>query len=105
MSVAKLRDLGIVQTSPDPMDRRRTLVRATAVMVQRGKERGGSPIEGALAKQLGPEDEDQVSEALAALDVLARLLTPEVTAEGAITEDHEDNPSNASPRRATAAAQ
>ena len=32
MSVAKLRDLGVVQTEPDPADRRRTLVHPTAVM-------------------------------------------------------------------------
>ena len=82
MSVAKLRDLGIVATEPDPADRRRTLARPTSRMEERGRQRGSAPIEAAIARQLEPEHEDRVDEALAALDVLARLLTPEVTAEG-----------------------
>jgi DNA-binding MarR family transcriptional regulator len=82
LSVAKLRAIGVVETSPDPVDRRRTLVHATEQMAARSQERAGSTIETAILAQLGPEHEDQVAEALAALDVLARLLTPEVTADG-----------------------
>lgn len=93
MSVAKLRELGVVETAPDPDDHRRTLVHATARMTQRGQQRGGSPIDVVVAKQLEPEHEDQLDEVLAALDLLARLLTPEVT-QGAVrpaTEDHEES--------------
>lgn len=82
MTVAKLRDLGLVETAPDPADRRRTLVRTTPRMVQRGEQRGSSPIEAVLAKHLGPEHDDELAEVLAALEVLARLLTPEVTPAG-----------------------
>lgn len=96
MTVAKLRDLDVVQTAPDPADHRRTLVRATGQMRARAQERGGSPIESVLVKQLGPEHEAQAGAALAALDVLARLLTPEVTAEGvsSATEDYDESPSH-----------
>lgn len=95
-TVAKLRDLGVVKTAPDPADHRRTLVRATARLMQRGEQRGGSPIEGVLATQLGPEHEDQVGEALAALDLLSHLLTPEVTPAGAPspTGGHEESRSD-----------
>ena len=82
LSVAKLRAIGVVETAADPADRRRTLVHATEQMTARSQERAGSSIETAILAQLGPEHEDQVAEALAALDVLARLLTPEVTADG-----------------------
>jgi DNA-binding MarR family transcriptional regulator len=104
MSVAKLRDLGVVETAPDPADHRRTLVRATERMRARAQERAGSPIEGVLATQLGHEHQDQVGEALAALDVLARLLTPEVTEEGvsAATGDRAESLSDR-PSQVTAA--
>jgi hypothetical protein len=38
-------------------------------------------IDDILAKELAPEDRKQVPNALAALDLLARLLTPEVFAD------------------------
>jgi DNA-binding MarR family transcriptional regulator len=82
LSVAKLREIGVVETAPDPVDRRRTLVHTTEQMRSRAQKRAGSSIETAILAQLGPENEDQVGEALAALDVLARLLTPEVMTDG-----------------------
>ncbi len=82
LSVAKLRDIGVVETAPDPEDHRRTLVHTTEQMTARAQERGSSSIKTVIVNHLGPENEDQVAEALAALDVLARLLIPEVTADG-----------------------
>lgn len=82
LSVAKLRDIGMVETAPDPVDRRRTLVHTTERMIEQAQRRGGSRIDGAIIDQLGPEHEDQAGEALAALDLLARLLTPEVQTGG-----------------------
>ena len=81
MSVAKLRELGVVQTEPDPADRRRTLVHATAAMGARAQRAGGTSIEAALAEALAVDDHKDVADALAALDLLARLLVPE-TLEG-----------------------
>lgn len=105
ISVAKLRDLGIVETGPDPADRRRTLVRPTARMGERARTRGSSPIEAAIAEQLGPEHQDQLGEVLGALDVLARVLTPEVTADGmrSAAEDDADRGSHRRARRSVAA--
>jgi DNA-binding MarR family transcriptional regulator len=104
LSVAKLRDIGVVETASDPADGRRTLVRATRGMSERAEQRGGTPIETVIAKQLGPEHEDQIGEALAALDVLARLLTPEVTSQGvrSATESDEESRSNRSSGRSIA---
>lgn len=105
MSVAKLRELGIVHTEPDPADRRRTLVRPTPRMGERARERGSSPIEAAIANQLGPEHEDQLGEVLTALDVLAGVLTPEVTTDGmrSAAEDDAERSSHHRSRRSAAA--
>lgn len=96
LSVAKLRDIGVVETAPDPADRRRTLVHTTERMRERAQERAGSSIETAIVNHLGPDNEDQVDEALAALDVLGRLLTPEVTEDEVRSagEAHEGGPSH-----------
>lgn len=78
MSVAKLRDLGVVQTEPDPADRRRTLVQPTEVMETRAQRAGGTSIEAALSEALAVDDHSEVADALSALDLLARLLVPEI---------------------------
>jgi DNA-binding MarR family transcriptional regulator len=85
MSVAKLRDLGVVATEPDPTDRRRTLVRPTTRMQTMAQGRGETSIEAALTNALAVADDGQLTAALAALDVLARLLVPEV-----LTDDAQD---------------
>jgi DNA-binding MarR family transcriptional regulator len=77
-SVAKLRELGLVETEPDPADRRRTLVQIVPAAVQARAEVQAAPAEELLAKAMGPESEGDVAEALEALTTLARLLTPEV---------------------------
>jgi hypothetical protein len=47
-------------------------------------------IDDILAKELAPEDQKQVPNALAALDLLARLLIPEVFADGTGTSQRTD---------------
>jgi DNA-binding MarR family transcriptional regulator len=78
MSVAKLRNVGVLETEPDPADRRRTLVRTTATMEGRARRVGGTSIETALAEALAVDDHEEAADALAALDLLARLLVPEI---------------------------
>lgn len=80
MAVAKLRELGVVDSAPDPMDRRRTLVRATPALKTFRERLGHVPIDDILAKELGVDDQRALSEALGALDLLARLFIPEVLA-------------------------
>ena len=84
-AVAKLRERGVLETEPDPLDRRRTLVRATPALDAVVERLAPSPVEDFLANELALEDEEQVTAALAALDLLARLLTPEVFADDAGT--------------------
>jgi hypothetical protein len=50
-------------------------------------------IDDILAKELAPEDRKQVPNALAALDLLARLLTPEVFADDAQPTRQTSSPS------------
>jgi DNA-binding MarR family transcriptional regulator len=81
-AVARLRDDGLLETSVDPADRRRTLVAPSAERVARADR--GHPdlepiddiLEAALVERLGPGGAGHVAELAAALDVLARLLTP-----------------------------
>jgi DNA-binding MarR family transcriptional regulator len=74
-SVARLRDQGIVETSADPADGRRTLVRITAQHPRTVVAKGSAPVDAALAAALGdPADAEEIIGALAAL---AERLRPE----------------------------
>jgi DNA-binding MarR family transcriptional regulator len=84
--VARLRKIGVLESEPDPTDRRRTVVRATPALREVGRSAPEFPVGAVLSKALAAEQQDHVGEALAALEVLARLLTPEVF------EDHESPP-------------
>jgi DNA-binding MarR family transcriptional regulator len=77
-AVARLREFGVLETGPDPSDRRRTLVRTTPALREIGQQAGQFSIEAVLASWLTPEQQGELPEAVAALDLLARLLTPEV---------------------------
>lgn len=78
-SVAKLRDLGVLETSADPADRRRTLVRPTPMLRERQARAGAAtPLRAVLAEHLEADRRDRLAEAVAALELLAGLFTPEV---------------------------
>jgi DNA-binding MarR family transcriptional regulator len=77
-SVARLRDLGVLVTAPDPADRRRTLVRPADGMVQKAVRRAASSVDATLAEAIGPDAEDRLPEVLAALDLLGELIMPQV---------------------------
>jgi DNA-binding MarR family transcriptional regulator len=79
-SVARLREAGAVVTEPDPSDHRRTLVRVTAETEHRAMVRGTVPVDDTLAQTLGSDDPGQVAEVVAALELLARRLTPRALA-------------------------
>ncbi len=86
-AVARLRNVGVLESEPDPADRRRAVVRATPALREIGRSAAEFPADAALAKALAAEHQDHVGEALAALEVLARLLTPEV-----FDDDHDSPP-------------
>lgn len=71
-SVTKLRESGIFVTTTDPRDRRRTLVRASPDLPAR-TQRFARPIDKAVTAAVGTE---HTAEVLAALETLARHLTP-----------------------------
>jgi DNA-binding MarR family transcriptional regulator len=91
-AVARLRDTGLLETRPDPLDRRRTLVRTTPALKEvEGRLRQVS-IDEVIAKELPPEHEEELTNVITALNLLSRLLTPEVLGDHAET---------ATPRRRT----
>ena len=76
-SVARLRESGALVTTTDPADRRRTLA-APNPEVRRGlSSLAWVPVDAVLARAIGTGDAGQAAEAVAALELLARLLTPD----------------------------
>jgi DNA-binding MarR family transcriptional regulator len=76
-SVARLRDQGIVETSADPADGRRTLVRVTAEHPRTVAAKGSVPVDAALAAALGhPADAGEIITTLAALAERLRPSSP-----------------------------
>ncbi|GAA5192242.1 hypothetical protein GCM10023322_51430 [Rugosimonospora acidiphila] len=78
--VARLREAGAVDTSTDPQDRRRLLVRPASQVSERVAQVRAAPIDSALGAALGSRDPQVLTEVRAALDALARHLTPQAIA-------------------------
>jgi DNA-binding MarR family transcriptional regulator len=77
-SVARLRGQGIVETSADPADGRRTLVRVSAQHPRTVAAKGSVPVDAALAAALGePAGGAAVTQIIGTLSALAALLAPE----------------------------
>jgi DNA-binding MarR family transcriptional regulator len=83
-AVAGLRQLGLLQSEPDPLDRRRTLVRTTPALKAIHERLGSVSIDDILARELTAEDQGELTDVITAIDLLSRLLTPEV-----LTDDEE----------------
>ncbi|MFI6799186.1 MarR family transcriptional regulator [Streptosporangium canum] len=75
--VARLREAGSIVTAADPKDRRRLLVRQAPEISDRVAMVISTPIDTALAAALGTDDPREIGEVAAALEALARRLTPE----------------------------
>ncbi|WP_433474900.1 MarR family transcriptional regulator [Spirillospora sp. CA-142024] len=73
-AVARLRETGSVVAAPDPDDRRRSLVRVADEPSERVAEVRATTIDVALAAALGGDE--HVGEVTAALETLARRLSP-----------------------------
>lgn len=72
--VAQLRESGVVETSTDPRDRRRTIVHPAPEALQRRRERHFAAIDAVLAEAIGTGNPADVERARAALEVLTELL-------------------------------
>jgi DNA-binding MarR family transcriptional regulator len=79
--VARLRQTGLLETEPDPLDRRRTLVRTTPELEAIQERLGSVSIDDILASELTAEGREELTDVIAAIDLLSRLLTPEVLSE------------------------
>lgn len=77
-SVAKLADCGILQTSVDPDDKRRTLVRASKHHLRNVAQQGGASVDAAVIEALGSISPDRTQEVLAALMMLSGRFQPEL---------------------------
>jgi DNA-binding MarR family transcriptional regulator len=86
-AVARLREIGLLQTEPDPLDRRRTLVRPTPTINDVEVRLSQVSIDDVLAKELAPEHEKELSSVIASLELLSRLLTPEALASDPATPE------------------
>jgi DNA-binding MarR family transcriptional regulator len=80
-AVAKLREIGLLESGPDPLDRRRTLVRTTPEISAVQERIGALSIDDILAQELTREDQHELPDVIAALDLLSRVFTPEVMSE------------------------
>jgi DNA-binding MarR family transcriptional regulator len=86
-AVARLREMGFVESGPDPLDRRRTLVRTTPALKAVQGRLGSVSIDDILARELATEDREELTDVIAALDLLSRHFTPEV-----LSDDEERSP-------------
>lgn len=75
-SVAQLRNLGVLETSTDPRDGRRTLVRLAPGMHRRATRRASDAVDGALAAALNSPDAAELAEIIVALELLAGRFIP-----------------------------
>jgi DNA-binding transcriptional ArsR family regulator len=77
-SVARLRDQGILETSADPADGRRTLARVAPQHSRTVVAKGSVSVDAALAAALGePDGGADVARIIGTLDALAARLRPE----------------------------
>ncbi|MGW1740283.1 MarR family winged helix-turn-helix transcriptional regulator [Nocardia sp. NPDC001965] len=74
--VARLREAGAVVSEPDPADRRRVLVRQAPRASDRVEIVRSTTVDSALAAALDTDDPDDVAGVVAALEALARRLSP-----------------------------
>jgi DNA-binding MarR family transcriptional regulator len=79
-TVAKLKEIGVVDSHADPVDRRRTLVTVTPMANDRARTNpaAAAPVEQTLADAMPGASAREVAEVAAALDLLARHLMPNV---------------------------
>jgi len=75
-SVARLRDRGMVETSPDPTDGRRTLVRTSRKHLRNVNRKGAVSVDAALANALHEKDPSELQSILDSLSDLVERLRP-----------------------------
>jgi DNA-binding MarR family transcriptional regulator len=77
-AVARLRGMGLLESEPDPLDRRRTLVRTTDTRRAIEGRLAATSIDDSIANELSDDDRVELIVVMAAIELLSRVLTPEV---------------------------
>jgi DNA-binding MarR family transcriptional regulator len=75
-TVAQLRSQGIVESFPDPGDRRRTLLRVSDQHARSVRRAGGVSADAALAGALGDSSAEEAADLIVVLEDLAEWLRP-----------------------------
>ena len=75
-SVASLREQGIVETTPDPADGRKTLVRLSSQHMRNVAKKGAVSVDPFLAAALGEHDSAKLKSILSSLSDLSDRLRP-----------------------------
>jgi DNA-binding MarR family transcriptional regulator len=75
-SDARLREQGMVETTPDPADGRKTLVRLSSQHMRTVAKKGAVPVDTALARALGEHDSAKLQSTLRSLSDLSGQLRP-----------------------------
>ncbi len=76
-SVARLREQGVLETSVDAGDGRRTLVSLGDSFRERLATRAPIPIEAALATELASRDPEELKQVIDALEAVAERIIPQ----------------------------
>ncbi len=76
-SVARLREQGVLETSVDAVDGRRTLVRLGDSLRERLATRAPVPVDAALAAELASPDRADLAQVIDALEAVAERLIPQ----------------------------
>jgi DNA-binding MarR family transcriptional regulator len=76
-SVTRLREEGVLETSVDSGDGRRTLVRLAAGFRERAGRRPPIPVDAALAASLPSADPKRLVQTIEALEAVAELVIPQ----------------------------
>jgi DNA-binding MarR family transcriptional regulator len=76
-SVARLREQGVLETSVDAVDGRRTLVSLGDSFRERLATRAPVPIDAALAAELASPDQEDLTQVIDALKVVAERIIPQ----------------------------
>jgi DNA-binding MarR family transcriptional regulator len=74
--IARLRDTGLVETTTDPSDGRRTLVRFSSGHVRTIVAKGTVAVDATLGRALSESDPDKLAQIVVALSTLAERLRP-----------------------------
>jgi DNA-binding MarR family transcriptional regulator len=77
-SVARLRERGVLETSIDAVDGRRTLVSLGDSFRERLATRAPVPIDAVLASELASHDREGLAQVIDALDAVAERIIPQV---------------------------